>query len=315
MGKAYITDHIKDPYIEREILGENLSLIINDEIEVLLVWLKDIDSNYMDRFPNLKGIVRYGVGFDNVDIEYAKNKDIYVCNVPDYGTDEVSDSAIAMIMNITRGISAYDCRCRNDLLRWPGNTLNSIKRTSDIKLGVIGAGRIGGSVILKANSLRFNTFFYDPYVPRGYEKTLNSERIENIEELLKISDIISLHCPLNNETKGMINKGFIELMKKGSSIVNTARGKIIENIDILYEPLKKNHLNCVALDVLPEEPPLSSKLINAWTNREEWLDGRLIINPHTAFFSKKSYFELRSNAANIAKMILEGKKPYNVVNE
>jgi D-3-phosphoglycerate dehydrogenase len=313
MSKVYITDYIDNPHIEKDILDNNLSQILSKDIEVLLVWHEHITKDYIDKLPNLKGIIRYGVGYDDIDVEYAKSKNIYVCNTPDYGTEEVSDTAIAMIMNIARGVSRYDHQSRNYKDSWQENTISTIKRTSDYKLGVIGAGRIGGSVILKANALRFQTYFFDPYVGRGHEKMLDAKRAETLDELLVNSDIISIHCPLTQETKEIINESFISKMKNGASLVNTARGNIIKDIDIFYEPLKKGELSNVALDVIPNEPPKNSLLINAWRNRENWLDGRFIINPHTAYYSDKAYFEMRNKAAINAKRIIEGIAPFNIL--
>ena len=309
-----ITDYIKNQDIEKKILKDKLSGTLNSDIEVLLVWHEHITKKYIDNLPKLKGIVRYGVGYDAIDLEYAKSKNIYVCNTPDYGTEEVSDTAIAMIMNIARGISRYDCLCRNYRNNWQENTITSIKRINDNKLGVIGAGRIGGSVILKANALRFDTSFYDPYVPNGYEKMLNAKRVRSLEDLLKISDIVSINCPLSKETFGMIDEKFISKMKDGASFSNTARGEIIRDIDVFYEPLKSGKLSNVALDVIPHEPPKESLLINAWRNREDWLDGRFILNPHTAYYSDKAYFEMRYKAALNARRILNNEKPFNIVN-
>ena len=135
-----------------------------------------------------------------------------------------------------------------------------MRRTAKIKIGIIGAGRIGSSVIRKLNSIGFRCSFYDPYVKVGYEKVLQCERNEDLNELLKQSDIISIHTPATAETIGMIDEKFIEKMKKGSSLVNTARGSIIKNIDIIYKSLINNQLDCIAFDVLPEEPP-SIKII------------------------------------------------------
>ncbi len=313
MSKVFITDYIDNPYIEKNILNNNLSDKPHKQIEVLLVWHKHINKEYIDQFPCLKGIVRYGVGFDNVDLNYARQKNIFVCNTPDYGTEEVSDSAIAMILNIARGITRYDFQCRTYTETWQENTINSIKRNSDYKVGVIGAGRIGGSVLLRAKALRFQTFFYDPYVPRGHEKLLGANRFESLDKLLEESDIVSINCPLSEETSSMINLDFISKMKKGSALVNTARGKIIKDIDVFYEALKNGHLSNVALDVIPDEPPKKSLLIDAWRNREKWLDGRFILNPHTSYYSDKSYFELREKASLNAKLILNGIKPLNII--
>lgn len=315
-NKVYITDKVINPDIELDILGDELSKELHEDIEVLLVWHHKITNEFIDKLPKLKALVRYGVGYDVFqDLEYIKQKGIYASNTPDYGTDEVSDTAIAMIMNIARGISRYNYQAKDYKDgSWQANTLRNIKRTSDYKLGVIGAGRIGGSVLLKANALRFQTSFYDPYLSAGTEKMLGAKRFESLDELLKTSDIISINCPLNEETNAMIDEEFISKMKKGASIVNTARGAIVKDLDILYDALKSGYLNCVNLDVLPSEPPISGKLIDAWKAREEWLDGRFIINPHSAYYSDKAQFEMRQKAALNAKRVLEGKKPINIVN-
>jgi D-3-phosphoglycerate dehydrogenase len=316
MNRVFITDKITDPYIEKEVLGDELSPELHEGIDVLLVWHKKITNEFIDKLPNLKALVRYGVGYDVFqDLEYIKQKGIYASNTPDYGTEEVSDTAIAMIMNIARGITRYDYQCReykND--SWQTNTLNNIKRNSDYKLGIIGAGRIGGSVILKANALRFQTYFYDPYLSSGTEKMLGAKRVESLDELLKTCDIISINCPLTSETNALVDERFISKMKKGASIVNTARGPIVKDLDVFYEPLKSGHLNCVNLDVLPSEPPKNGLMIDAWRAKESWLDGRFLINPHSAFYSDKAYFEMRQKAALNTKRVLDGKKPINIVN-
>jgi len=313
MSKIFITDYIKDPYIEKQILKKALSKTPHKDIEALLVWHEHINAEYMDQFPKLKGIVRYGVGYDSVDIKYANSRGIYVCNTPDYGIEEVRDATIAMIMNIIRGMTRYDFLCRGYKRTWQENTIKSIKRISDYTLGVIGAGRIGGSVILKANVLGFKTLFYDPYKERGWEKVLKAERVNSNEKLLKLADIVSIHTPLTSETRDMVDKDFVAKMKKGSSLINTARGKIVKDIDIFYKPLKSNRLSNVALDVLPNEPPKPSKLINAWRKRVEWLDGRLIINPHAAYYSGRAYIEMRQKAAINVLRIIKGLEPYNII--
>lgn len=318
MKKVFITDYVTDPTIEKEILGENLSSASDKSmVEVLLVWHQHINKEYIDSFPKLKGIVRYGVGYDNIDLEYANTKGITVCNTPDYGTDEVSDTAIAMIMNIVRGVSRYDFQCRHySDDTWQENTIPEIKRTSDYKLGVIGAGRIGSSILLKAKALRLETAFYDPYQARGHEKTLNCKRYDSLEEILKESDIISINTPSTPETKNIINEHFIKEMNKGASLINCARGDLIEKLDVLYDALKTDKLSSVALDVLPFEPPdKNSKLIQAWLKREIWLEGRLIINPHSSYFSSKAYYEMRHKAASNAKRIIDSLEPYNIINK
>ena len=296
-------------------MGESLTDAPTESVEVLLVWHKRIDKQYIEQFPNLKGVVRYGVGFDVIDLSCLSEKNIVFCNTPDYGTDEVSDTAIAMLMNISRGLSQYDVACRSyDDGTWQENTLKYSRRSSDLTVGVVGAGRIGGSVCLKAKSLGFNVAFFDPYRDSGYEKMLGVDRSETLEELLGLADIVSVHTPLSEKTRGMVDARFLGMMKPGASFINTARGELVKQLNDLYQCLKDGLLQSVALDVLPEEPPSQdSKLIAAWREREPWLDGRLIINPHSAYYSDRAYLEMRSKAAENAKRILNGLTPLNII--
>lgn len=315
MGKVFITDYISNPDIEKSILGEHLTDKLSSDVAVLLVWHEHINEHYCKQLPNLKGVVRYGVGYDSLDLTFLKSRNIVACNTPDYGTEEVADTALAMILNVVRGITRYDFLCRDyENGSWQENTIKSLKRTSDITLGIIGAGRIGGSVILKAGALRFKTIFYDKYKERGYEKLLGAQRVETLEELLALSDVVSIHVPLTSETEGIIDERFISKMRNGASLINTARGKIVKNLDVFYEPLQMGNLTSVALDVLPDEPPKDCKLIRAWKLRERWLDGRLIINPHTAYYSERAFIEMREKAAQNALRILHNEEPLNKIN-
>jgi lactate dehydrogenase-like 2-hydroxyacid dehydrogenase len=310
---VYITDYIENPDIERYILGDLLSKN-KETAEVILVWHQKIDTDYLNLFPNLKGVVRYGVGYDAIDLEAIKNKSIVFCNTPDYGTDEVSDTAIGMIMSITRGISRYDYFCRDYKDNsWQENTITNLRRSNKLVLGVIGAGRIGGSILRKAKAIGFNPIFFDPYRDRGYEKMLGVDRVDSLNELLELADVVSINTPLTDKTRGMVNDDFISKMKYGAALINTARGEILENIDNFIEPLKSGKITGLALDVLPEEPPKSLGLISSWKSRERWLDGKLIINPHTSYYTQESFKEMRVKASENVKRIIEGKTPFNTI--
>lgn len=314
MAKIAITDYFSAPQEELEILGDLIGTNIDEDTEVLLVWHEHINEDYVKNLPKLRGVQRYGVGYDTLDLDYLKSKGIVCCNNPDYGVDEVSDTAVAMILNIARGVTQYNHVAKNYTSTWQENVNPVIKRNSDTIVGIIGAGRIGGSVVMKCNALKFQTVFYDPYKDRGYEKMINSKRVDTIDELLEVADIISIHTPLSKETKGIINKNFVENMKKGASLVNTARGGLFENLDILYHALKSGKIYSLAIDVLELEPPSPGiLLIDAWRKSDAWINGRLMINPHTSYYSQAAYKEIRLNAARNALRIFEGRQAYNVL--
>lgn len=314
MARVFITDRIQNPDIEVDILKHDVSTKEDLNAEVLLVWHQVVDAEYMDRFRKLRSIIRYGVGYDKIDVEAARERGIAVSNNPTYCVDEVSDTAMAMILNISRGVSRLDFQSRTFSGSWQENSIKSIRRLGNTKLSLIGAGRIGASVLQKAKAFKFDLGFYDPYLPSGWERTLGCRRYETLNDLLCESDIISLHVPLNSETESLVDANFIHSMKKGASLVNTSRGRVIKDLDVVFDALKSDKIANAALDVLPVEPPQDHPLIKAWKERAEWLDGRLLINPHNAFFSHESSKEMRTLAARNAARVLSGVEPHDVVN-
>ena len=198
-GIVSITDHITEYSIEKAQLGKYLNPILTDSSEILLVWHKKIDENFLNQYKNIKAIFRYGVGFDNIDIDFCKKKNILVCNNPDYGVDEVSDSAIAMILNLTRGINELQGFARANKNSWTGEKIPiKLYRLNNLKLGIIGLGRIGGAIARKFRAFSKNICFFDPYQSSGVEKTFDIDRVDNLDDLLKEVDILSINTPLNN---------------------------------------------------------------------------------------------------------------------
>lgn len=314
MTAVYITDHIKDPIVERGILGNEVSSEFDQNAEILIVWNDTITPEYMDQFKQLKSIIRCGVGYDKIDLEYAKSKNILVSNVPDYCTNEVADTAVAFILNIIRGVARLDFISKLTPNKWQDSLITDIRRTSSHVVGIVGSGRIGSNAMKKLVAMGITCLYYDPYLSEDDAAQLPGTRCSVLEDLLNHSTIVSIHVPLSDETHGMIDEKFLQNMKKKSSLVNTARGNIIKDLDLIHKYLKSDHLSNVAFDVLPEEPPRETITIQAWQAQEHWLDGRLIINPHTSFYSEEAYEEVRVKAAQNAKRILEKKEQINVVN-
>jgi C-terminal binding protein len=311
MSKVFITDGIDDPQIEKSILGDYLSDRLSPKTEILINWNERITSSYLDQVTQLKAVIRCGVGYDHIDIQECKQRNIVVCNDPDYCTEEVSNTAVAMILNGTRKISQYNEICRTAINKWQDNVQTDVIRDSDLTIGIIGLGRIGKSTLKKCQILGFKTIFYDPYVAKNIEQELKITRKKHLHDLIKSSDIISLHCPLTEETRGMVDQEFISLMRPHSMLVNTARGKLIKDLGVIESSLHNGNLSFVGLDVLPSEPPEKHSLIDAWIKGEEWLAGRLIINPHASFYSQQSVLEVRKKAAQNALGIIHGEQPRN----
>lgn len=307
MKKVLITDRRNESTpIEEKVLGKYISHDPSEkeEIAVLLVWHDRVDGAYMDQYPNLEGIVRYGVGYDRIDINAAKSRSIAVANTPDYCVEEVSMTAVAMILNGVRQISHYDWKARTYRAGWQENVSTAVHRPSDLHIGIVGAGRIGLATLQKVKALGFKVGLYDPYQTPGVEKIFNSKRFERLEELLAESDLVSIHVPLSAETNGMIDYSFISDMKPGAMLVNTARGALLNEVDLILDALNSGHLSYVALDVLPEEPPVGGRLFEAWRSGE--LTGRLCINPHSAYHSVEAEREMRRKAAANAMRVVNG---------
>ncbi len=184
------------------------------------VW---ITRQTIERLEHCRLIARAGVGYDNIDFRFARERGIPVVNVPDYGSEEVADTAIGMMLALTRGIHVMNSRCREKRGPWGYQQVAPIARLRGRPFGVVGLGRIGTAVALRAKTLGMDVLFYDPYKPDGYDKALGVRRVESLDELLAQSMVVSLHCPHTEETRHMINAATIARMPRGSYLINTAR--------------------------------------------------------------------------------------------
>lgn len=260
-------------------------------------------------------IVRNGVGYDNVDLAACGKAGIAVCNVPDYGTTEVADSAIAMMLAFARGIAIYDATLRdNPTTLWTHTHNRTSRRLRGATYGVIGMGRIGTASALRAKAFGMDVIFYDPHLSIGAELSFGFKRAETLDDLLSVADVISIHAPLNPQTQGLINAQTVAKMKHGAYLISTARGPICDTAALL-EGLKTNQLLAVGLDVLPREPAaLSDPLVAAWHENAPWIKGRVLLGPHSGFFSPDSLVDLRSKSAQTVQWYLSEKKLINCVN-
>lgn len=323
--KILIADLLKDSKIEKKIFGKRAKIITacatssNDikdsdwsSVNALLLFdTLTIDKNIIAKLKKCKIIVRIGVGYDNVDLKEAKKKNIIVSNVPDYGIDEVADHSIGLLISLNRNFYGF----MQDTKEGSWNRTNfNISRLTNKTLGIVGLGRIGSAVAIRAKALKMKVIFFDPYKDSSYEKILDVKKVKTLRELSNQSDFISLHCPLNKETKNLINDSFFNNLKKNAILINTARGNILD-LDSLRKALKNNKVRAAGLDVLPIEPPTNQNLlIKDYFLNKNYLKKKLIITPHVAFYSKTSIVEIRKKAATEALNVLLGEKAENCVN-
>lgn len=310
-----------DMDLERSLAGPDatFTLIRPEKGELNVANLRDIDAiihcrsrnkltaGVIETMPSVKIIVQAGVGTNHIDVAACSAKGIPVCNVPDYGTREIADHALALMLNLRRGITAYDERIRASAAGWSPFALSTapIKRLSGQKVGIVGLGSIGTAVALRAKAFGLAVGFFDPFSTPGVELALGIERFDSIDVLWANSDIISLHCPLTDSTRNLVNVETISKMKPGVLLINTSRGEVVDLL-ALENGLRSGAIGGAGLDVLSSEPvDRENALIKAWIAREAWLEGRLLITPHAAFFSPESVVDLRRLALKTALDFLE----------
>ncbi len=260
-------------------------------------------------------VVRHGVGYDVVDLEACGAAGIPVCNVPDYGTTEVADSAIAMMLAFARGTVSLDSALRADLKAGWSHVHNvTARRLRGACYGVVGFGRIGTASALRARAFNMDVAFYDPYLPNGAELAFGFKRARTLHELLGMADVVTVHAPLTGETKALIDAKAVAAMKPGAYLLNTARGPICDTA-ALVEGLKSGRLAAVGLDVLPVEPGgANDPLVAAWQANEPWIRGRVLLGPHAGWFSPDSFVDLRRKAMETCFYYLRDGKLANCVN-
>ena len=274
-----------------------------------------ITRDVVSHLKRARIVVRNGVGYDVVDLEACGAAGIPVCNVPDYGTTEVADSALAMMLAFARGTVAFDSALHADLKSgWTHVHNVTARRLRGACYGVVGLGRIGTASALRARAFGMNVAFYDPYLPNGAELAFGFARAGTLHELLGMADVVSIHSPLTGETRAMIDAKAVAAMKPGAYLLNTARGPICDTA-VLVEGLRSGRLAAVGLDVLPVEPASTADpLVAAWHANEPWIRGRVLLGPHAGFFSPDSFVDLRRKAIETAFYYLRDGKLANCVN-
>ncbi len=273
-----------------------------------------VGSQTIERLTQCKLIVRGGVGIDNVDLQSARTRGIPVANVPDYGAEEVADSAIGMALALARGTHFLNSRLQASVGEWTYEQTVPLTRLRGQTFGVVGLGRIGTAVALRAKALGMDVLFYDPYKADGCDKSLGIRRSEKLGQLLAESLVVTLHCPLTDETRRMIDAEAIAQMRPGSYLVNTSRGEVVDT-RALPEAIASGRLAGAAIDVLPKEPPPDDDpLLVAWRDPEHPAFHRLIVNPHAAFYCEQGLMDIRVKTAEACRRAVLGLPLRNVVN-
>jgi D-3-phosphoglycerate dehydrogenase len=303
-----VTDDPFDDFeVERSVLEpEGCNLVVNgddrfkhiESADGLMVSRAVVDDDVLARAPKLRVIARYGIGVENIDVDAAERRGITVVNTPDYCTHEVAEHVIAQVLACSRQLVRLDRVVRRG--SWSPSNISPLHRLDQSVLGLVGFGRIGRAVALRAKSLGLTVVASDPYLDSS---DVGVELIE-LGDLLKTADFVSLHLPLTRETERMIGRAELAQMKDTAYLINAARGGLVDE-EALADALRNGRIAGAALDVLTTEPvPLTSPLLE--------LDN-VILTPHVAFYSIESLRLRKRMAAEGVRDVLTGRKPQSVV--
>ncbi len=315
--KVVISDNIfpnQDP--ERGALGPGTELVVFNQYpgpEAFLRAARDadailanqarMDSAIIGALERCRVIVRYGVGVDNVDVAAATRRGIPVCNVPDYCTDDVADHTVTIALALVRKLPASIEYLRGG--GWGQEPLRPIRRLSALTFGICGFGRIAQAVAQRARGFGFRMIAHDPYVPDAAFEAAGAERVD-ADRLLAERDLLSLHMPLTESTRGLVGRESLPRMKRGVLLVNTARGGLVDT-QALLEALDSGQVGGAALDVLDPEPiPADHPL---------WQRPNVFLTPHFAWYSEEALTQLQRSVGEEAARVLRGEPPRCVVNK
>jgi D-3-phosphoglycerate dehydrogenase len=269
---------------------------------VLLNQYAPITAEVLDALPDCRLVVRYGVGVDNVDVDAAAQRGVWVANVPDYGTEEVADHAVALALTMLRGVPRYAAAVAAG--EWDYRAAQPLRRLSTLRFGVVGCGAIGSVTGRRAAAFGMDVVGADaaddrPAPGSGIRKV-------DLDELLATSDVVSLHLGLTPETEHLVDAGTLARMRPTAVLVNTARGGLVDG-QALLEALDAGRLAGAALDVLETEPPDA-------LGRRLAAHDRVVVTPHAAWYSQESFVALKTEVAREAVRVLTGEPPRSPVN-
>jgi D-3-phosphoglycerate dehydrogenase len=275
--------------------------LCRDADVVITEYYKPVDRNIISQMRRCQAIIRTGIGVDTIELEAATDHGIFVVNIPAYGTDEVSDHALALLLTCVRKVPLLNNAVKRGI--WDFKIAQPIPRLRGQTLGIVGLGRIGQKLQPKATALGLKVIACDPYNdPQAPPKYVRSV---SFETLLSESDYVSIHAPLTSETRGMFGEAEFRKMKPTSYLINTARGPIVR-LDALYRALSEGWISGAGMDVLEAEPIDPSHPILKLDN--------FIVTPHTAWYSEGAMQELLRTIGEEAARTLRGHRPLSVVN-
>jgi len=273
------------------------------DASVLIVQYAPITAEVLDGVPNCRLVVRYGVGVDNVDVEAASARGVWVANVPDYGTEEVADHAMALALTLLRALPRLSASVGTG--EWEYRVGRPLRRLSTLRFGVVGCGSIGSVTGRRAAGFGMDVVGAD-VSPQRPAPGSGITRV-GLEELLATSDVVSLHLGLSEQTRHLVDAAALATMKPSAVLVNTARGGLVDSAALLAA-LDAGRLAGAGLDVLEVEPPDE-------VGRRLAAHERVVLTPHTAWYSEESFVALKTSVAEEAARAMAGEAPRSPVND
>lgn len=260
-----------------------------------------INERIIQQLSNCKLICSFGIGYNHIDVQAAKEQDIFVCNLPDYCGEEVADHTLALILTLLRRLPTYNKDVKYG--KWDSISHKPIHRFKNTTVGLLGFGQIAQKVAQRLKSFGFTILVYDLYVEQKIVDSFNVVSV-SLEELLQKSNVLSLHIPLTKETKNLLDEKNMRKLPRDAFIVNTCRGGIIDE-DVLVHLIKEGHLSGAGFDVFLSEPPnIDHELFS--------LDD-VIVTPHAAYYSIESVEEMQLKTAENVLRVMNNEQPYNIV--
>ena len=259
-----------------------------------------VTAEVVDAADSLDVVGRAGIGVDNIDVRAAVDAGVTVVNVPDYAVEEVSTHAFALVLACLRKIPTFDRSVKSG--EWEWSVGQPMHRLAGSTVGLVAFGKLASRFAAKLRGFDVDVLAYDPYVPEYRMGDLGVESV-TFETLLAESDVVSLHAPLTDETRGLIDADALERMRDDALLVNTARGGLVDEA-ALYDALVSDDLGGAGLDVRESEPPGESSL--------HGLDS-VVCSPHVAWYSEESRVELTETVAEDVVRVLRGEEPDNPV--
>ena len=275
--------------------------VAGDDVVALLSF-DPVTASDLERLPSLRVIATPSVGFDHVDVQAATGRGVWVCNVPDYCVEEMADHALALLLALVRGVVELDRNVRAGGFEY--EAAGPLRRIADVRLGVIGFGRIGRALASRARALGMDVAAHDPLVADEDIEAAGVRPLE-LEELLRISTAVSVHTPLTQQTRGLLGRDELAVLPAGAYVVNAARAELVDT-PALLDALAEGRLGGAALDVLDVEPPTAESPAP--------VAPRLVVNPHAGWYSAEAEAAVFRRSAESVRDVLEGRRPSGAVN-